>query len=145
MKENDKVNLFIQYLIRVGKFASQEDVGKFLGYDNKSSFSQILKKDITPIFREKFISSFPEFENFNIGIGSEKVNDDVTGDMLNEEKAHNDVSVSTEDIQLIKERLSLYEEKTAFYKEKIETLEKENKELKKAKEFLVHNAGVAKS
>ena len=38
MKENDKINFFIQFLLKSGRFASQEDVGAFLGYPNKSSF-----------------------------------------------------------------------------------------------------------
>lgn len=68
MKENDKINLFIQYLIKTTRFASQEDVGKHLGYENKSSFSQLLKKDLTDTFLEKFNQTFPEYQNFKVGV-----------------------------------------------------------------------------
>ncbi|WFB67022.1 hypothetical protein [Chryseobacterium sp. WX] len=78
MKEIDKINLFIQYLVVTGKFSSQEDVGKYIGYANKSSFSQMLKKDVTPPFREKFYKSFPEFENFHIGF----IEDETTNKLL---------------------------------------------------------------
>lgn len=67
MKEIDKINLFIQFLITTSRFESQEEVGKHIGYPNKSSFSQMLKKELTPIFREKFFSAFPEFNNFYVG------------------------------------------------------------------------------
>lgn len=68
MKENDRINLFIQYLIRTSRFSSQEEVGKYLGYENKSSFSQLLKKEITNNFLEKLTETFPEYVNFKIGI-----------------------------------------------------------------------------
>lgn len=68
IKEIDKINLFIQFLIKTGRYTNQEEVGRELGYDNKSSFSQLLKREVTSIFKNKFLSIFPEYEKFNIGI-----------------------------------------------------------------------------
>jgi putative phage repressor len=88
MKENDKINLFIQFLLKSGRFASQEDVGAFLGYPNKSSFSQILKKDITSVFYNKFLSAFPEYEQFHIGIIPEESVNRVERNKKSAEKLH---------------------------------------------------------
>lgn len=67
INEMDRVNIFIQLLLTSSRFESQEEIGKFIGYHNKSSFSQILKKEMTPNFRNAFLKAFPEFHNFRVG------------------------------------------------------------------------------
>lgn len=113
MKEIDKVNLFIHYLTVSSKFESQEEVGKHLGYPNKSSFSQMLKKEMTTVFRERFYEAFPEFENFYIGFIDSNTN--------------NELIIQKEKDEAIK---NLQERKIKVLTEKIDKFVKEIEEFK---------------
>ena len=60
MKEMDRLKLFMQNLIISRKVENQKDFGARLGYDNESSFSQLLKKDkITDRFLTKVKEVYP--------------------------------------------------------------------------------------
>ncbi len=53
MTEVDRVKLAVKTLISLGVAKNQEEIGKLMGYSNKSSFSQVLN-GIVPL-PDKFI------------------------------------------------------------------------------------------
>lgn len=88
----DRVKIFITHLIISGVFDSQKTVGVFLGYNNESSFSQILTKK-TPI-PKNFINKLKKLEptlNINwieTGEGEMFDSNKITGNSIYDNKGN---------------------------------------------------------
>lgn len=72
MKEIEKIRMYMKYLIDSGKVANQQEFGVSLGYTNKSSFSQLLKRDkVSPEFMLKLEKVYPDYINYNVNFNIE--------------------------------------------------------------------------
>jgi|GEM_PF-4151130 len=141
MKEKEKINMFIQYLLVSGKYESQADIGKKLGYDNKSSFSQLLKKEITSTFKEKFIKLFPEYEDFNINFEVSTEKKEVSIEKKEDQTKENEfISLPIEEkLNMIysqnlkiQEKLEINKKALKTNEEKIEDIKQDNADRYKA-------------
>lgn len=64
----------MHHLITKGVVKNQEAFGQSLGYPNKSSFSQTMKRDASPLFLKKIKEAYPEFDNFRLDTNNSDIN-----------------------------------------------------------------------
>lgn len=65
MQEIEIIRMYIGHLIKNGEIVNQQDFGASLGYNNKSSFSQLLKREkVSNDFLEKLYTVYPNYISF---------------------------------------------------------------------------------
>ncbi len=65
MQEIEIIRSYLQYLIENKEVSSQQQFGASLGYNNKSSFSQLLKREnVSNEFIQKLKTVYPDYVNF---------------------------------------------------------------------------------
>lgn len=65
MDKDLDIKNFISYLKSIGKVENQEDFGKKLGYENKTSFSRLLNGKLSERFLSKLETVFPEYTSWS--------------------------------------------------------------------------------
>lgn len=65
MNTNERLKRFVAYLKSKGIVSSQEDFGKKLGYNNRTSFSRLMNSDISEKFLDLVQTLFPDFATFD--------------------------------------------------------------------------------
>lgn len=64
MTEHIDIKKFINFLKSIGRVSNQEEFGKMLGYENKTSFSRKINGEIKEDFILKIKAQFPEFNDW---------------------------------------------------------------------------------
>lgn len=94
----ERIKLVLRWLIGQGVADSQEEIGKLLGYKNKSSFSQVVngRVELPKDFIERLCSLSPKLNKVWIETGAESMflEDHIVGRDNNSRNIHNTGSVS---------------------------------------------------
>lgn len=126
MKEIEIVKMFMKHLIDNKLIQNQQEFGVSLGYANKSSFSQLLKRDnVSSEFMKKLHLVYPSYINFSVNYKtSNSVSKLTTPDYIHSDGKFSETKRFPKEVIIITAKAGLNLQSNYYADELLEDLDK---------------------